>query len=35
VGELASQNPEGLEILKDFSWKGVIAIMITKLKVDY
>ena len=35
IGELASKTPEALELLKEFAWKGVIAIQLTKLKVDY
>lgn len=35
LGELASHNPESLDLLKDFGWKGVIAIMITRLEVDF
>ena len=26
IGELASKTPEALELLKEFAWKGVIAI---------
>jgi len=35
IGELATKTPEALELLKEFAWKGVIAIQLTKLKVDY
>jgi hypothetical protein len=35
IGELASKTPEALELLKEFAWKGVIAIQLTNLKVDY
>ena len=30
-----SKTPEALEFLKEFAWKGVIAIQLTNLKVDY
>lgn len=35
VGELASNNPDALELLNEFSWKGMIALMATKLEADY
>ena len=35
VGELASKVPGAMELLSEFSWKGVIAIQLTNLKIDY
>lgn len=35
LGELASKTPEALDLLKEFAWKGVIAISLTELKVDF
>jgi len=35
IGELASKTPGALDLLKEFAWKGVIGIQLTKLKVDY
>jgi hypothetical protein len=35
VGELSSNHPEAMDLLSEFSWKGMIAIMITRLEIDY
>jgi hypothetical protein len=35
LGELASKTPGALDLLKEFAWKGVIAISLTELKVDF
>ena len=35
IGEMASNNSEAMDLLSEFSWKGMIAIMNTKLEIDY